>query len=155
MPADDLAIGSAPTSAFSCSFDCERTRGQLRSIAASQQILMCGFIYQHARGYDAGAWRGARPVTDFYYDNAPAFRLCPAPNAARNQEGCLGRWADTASERLGVGPKKYLSGVTEVLQLQSARECSSCRARSIFRSQPHAPSSACSTDSMYPHELGD
>jgi hypothetical protein len=81
--------------------------------------------------------RGARPVMDFYYDNAPGFRLLPGA-----QEQGIERiaWVDGPSPlRSGWAlGQKYLNGVAEILQAPIGKGTLILYGPDpYFRSQPH------------------
>jgi hypothetical protein len=81
--------------------------------------------------------QGMRPVTDFYYDNAPAFRLLPGAEARGVKKIA---WIDGPTPlRSGwAWGQKYLSGVTEVLQAPVGKGTLVLYGPDpYFRSQPH------------------
>jgi hypothetical protein len=64
---------------------------------------------------------GVRPVTDFYYDNAPAFRLLPAA-AERGVKKVV--WIDGPTPlRSGWAWGRYLGGVWQGPAGSVGREC--------------------------------
>jgi hypothetical protein len=98
---------------------------------------------------------GLRPVTDFYYDNAPAFRLLPAADA-RGIKRVV--WIDGPSPlRSGwAWGQKYLSGVTEVLQAPVGKGMLVLYGPDpYFRSQPHGTFKLLFNALLYRTELGD
>jgi hypothetical protein len=98
---------------------------------------------------------GVRPVTDFYYDNAPAFRLLPAA-AERGIKKVV--WIDgPASLHSGwAWGQKYLSGVTEVLQAPIGKGMLVLYGPDpYFRSQPHGTFKLLFNGLLYRNELGD
>jgi len=98
---------------------------------------------------------GLRPVTDFYYDNAPAFRLLPGANA-RGIKRVV--WIDgPAPLRSGwAWGQKYLSGVTEVLQAPVGKGMLVLYGPDpYFRSQPHGTFKLLFNGLLYRNELGD
>jgi hypothetical protein len=81
--------------------------------------------------------RGTRPVMDFYYDNAPGFRLAPG---AEEQGVQRIAWVDgPAPLRSGWAlGQKYLNGVTEILQARVGKGTLLLYGPDpYFRSQPH------------------
>ncbi|HEY1952477.1 MAG TPA: M14 metallopeptidase family protein [Gemmatimonadaceae bacterium] len=98
---------------------------------------------------------GLRPVTDFYYDNAPAFRLLPAAET-RGVKRVV--WVDgPASLRSGwAWGQRYLSGVTEVLQAPVGKGMLVLYGPDpYFRSQPHGTFKLLFNGILYRNELGD
>src|SRR5712671_1219365 len=98
---------------------------------------------------------GLRPVTDFYYDNAPAFRLLPGANA-RGIKRVV--WIDGPTPlRSGwAWGQKYLSGVTEVLQAPVGKGMLVLYGPDpYFRSQPHGTFKLLFNGLLYRNELGD
>jgi hypothetical protein len=98
---------------------------------------------------------GVRPVTDFYYDNAPAFRLLPAA-AERGVRRVV--WIDSpTSLRSGwAWGQKYLGGVTEVLQAPVGKGMLVLYGPDpYFRSQPHGTFKLLFNGLIYRNELGD
>ena len=98
---------------------------------------------------------GLRPVTDFYYDNAPAFRLLPGANA-RGIKRVV--WVDGPTPlRSGwAWGQKYLSGVTEVLQAPVGKGMLVLYGPDpYFRSQPHGTFKLLFNGLLYRNELGD
>jgi hypothetical protein len=99
--------------------------------------------------------QGMRPVTDFYYDNAPAFRLLPAaePRGIRRIA-----WIDDATPlRSGwAWGQKYLNGVTEVLQAPVGKGMLVLYGPDpYFRSQPHGTFKILFNGLLYRTSLGD
>jgi hypothetical protein len=85
----------------------------------------------------AAVGQGMRPVTDFYYDNAPAFKLLPGAEAKGVKKIA---WIDGPTPlRSGwAWGQKYLSGVTEVLQAPVGKGTLILYGPDpYFRSQPH------------------
>jgi hypothetical protein len=98
---------------------------------------------------------GVRPVTDFYYDNAPAFRLLPTAEA-RGVKRIV--WIDGPSPlRSGwAWGQRYLSGVTEVLQAPVGKGMLILYGPDpYFRSQPHGTFKLLFNGLLYRNELGD
>ncbi len=99
--------------------------------------------------------QGLRPVTDFYFDNAPAFRLLPAA-AQRGIKRIV--WIDgPAPLRSGwAWGQKYLSGVTEVLEAPVGKGMLVLYGPDpYFRSQPHGTFKLLFNGLLYRNELGD
>jgi hypothetical protein len=99
--------------------------------------------------------QGMRPVTDFYYDNAPAFRLLPAAEA-RGVRRVV--WVDGPSPlRSGwAWGQRYLSGVTEVLQAPVGKGMLVLFGPDpYFRAQPHGTFKLLFNGLLYRNELGD
>jgi hypothetical protein len=99
--------------------------------------------------------QGMRPVTDFYYDNAPAFRLLPMAEA-RGIKRVV--WIDNATPlRSGwAWGQKYLSGVTEVLQAPVGNGMLVLYGPDpYFRSQPHGTFKLLFNGLLYRTALGD
>ncbi len=99
--------------------------------------------------------QGLRPVTDFYYDNAPAFRLLPAAEA-RGIKRVV--WIDgPAPLRSGwAWGQRYLSGVTEVLQAPVGKGMLVLYGPDpYFRSQPHGTFKLLFNGLLYRTALGD
>jgi len=99
--------------------------------------------------------QGMRPVTDFYYDNAPAFRLLPAaePRGVKRIA-----WIDDATPlRSGwAWGQKYLNGVTEVLQAPVGKGMLVLYGPDpYFRSQPHGTFKILFNGLLYRTSLGD
>ena len=99
--------------------------------------------------------QGLRPVTDFYYDNAPAFKLLPAaePRGVKRIA-----WIDDASPlRSGwAWGQKYLNGVTEVLQAPVGKGMLVLYGPDpYFRSQPHGTFKILFNGLLYRSSLGD
>ncbi len=98
---------------------------------------------------------GLRPLTDFYYDNAPAFRLLPGANA-RGIKRVV--WIDGPTPlRSGwAWGQKYLSGVAEVLQAPVGKGMLVLYGPDpYFRSQPHGTFKLLFNGLLYRNELGD
>jgi len=98
---------------------------------------------------------GLRPVTDFYYDNAPGFRLLPGADA-RGIKRIV--WVDgPAPLRSGwAWGQRYLSGVTEVLQVPVGRgELVLYGPDPYFRSQPHGTFKLLFNGILYRTALGE
>jgi hypothetical protein len=98
---------------------------------------------------------GLRPVTDFYYDNAPAFRLLPAADS-RGIKRVV--WIDNPSPlRSGwAWGQRYLNGVTEVLQAPIGKGMLVLYGPDpYFRSQPHGTFKLLFNGILYRNELGD
>jgi len=98
---------------------------------------------------------GLRPVTDFYYDNAPAFRLLPAAEARGIRRVV---WVDGPSPlRSGwAWGQRYLNGVTEVLQAPVGKGMLVLYGPDpYFRSQPHGTFKLLFNGILYRNELGD
>jgi hypothetical protein len=98
---------------------------------------------------------GVRPVTDFYYDNAPAFRILPAA-AERGVKKIV--WIDGPTPlRSGwAWGQKFLSGVTEVLQAPFGKGMLVLYGPDpYFRSQPHGTFKLLFNGLLYRNELGD
>jgi hypothetical protein len=99
--------------------------------------------------------QGLRPVTDFYYDNAEAFRLLPAAES-RGMKRVV--WIDNpAPLRSGwAWGQRYLNGVTEVLQAPVGRGMLVLYgADPYFRSQPHGTFKLLFNGILYRNTLGD
>jgi hypothetical protein len=99
--------------------------------------------------------QGVRPITDFYYDNAEAFRLLPAAEA-RGVKRVV--WIDNpAPLRSGwAWGQRYLNGVTEVLQAPVGRGMLVLYgADPYFRSQPHGTFKLLFNALLYRNTLGD
>ena len=99
--------------------------------------------------------QGLRPVTDFYYDNAPAFKLLPAaePRGVKRIA-----WIDDAAPlRSGwAWGQKYLNGVTEVLQAPVGKGMLVLYGPDpYFRSQPHGTFKILFNGLLYRTSLGD
>ena len=98
---------------------------------------------------------GLRPVTDFYYDNSPAFRLLPAADAHGIKRIA---WIDDPSPlRSGwAWGQRYLSGVTQVLQAPVGRGMLVLFGPDpYFRSQPHGTFKMLFNGLVYRTALGD
>lgn len=99
--------------------------------------------------------QGLRPITDFYYDNSPAFRLLPAAEA-RGVRRVV--WVDGPSPlRSGwAWGQRYLNGVTEVLQAPVGKGMLVLFGPDpYFRSQPHGTFKLLFNGILYRNELGD
>src|SRR2546423_2524900 len=98
---------------------------------------------------------GMRPVTDFYFDNAPAFRLLPAADA-RGIKRIV--WIDNPAPLCSgwaLG-QRYLSGVTEVLQAPVGKGMLVLYGPDpYFRSQPHGTFKLLFNGILYRNTLGD
>ena len=98
---------------------------------------------------------GMRPETDFYFDNAPAFRLLPAAEA-RGIKRIV--WVDNPSPlRSGWAlGQRYLNGVTEVLQAPVGKGVLVLYGPDpYFRSQPHGTFKLLFNGLLYRNALGD
>ena len=99
--------------------------------------------------------QGMRPTTDFYFDNAPAFRLLPSAEA-RGVKRVV--WIDNPNPlRSGwAWGQKYLSGVTEVLQAPVGKGTLVLYGPDpYFRSQPHGTFKLLFNGLLYRTALGD
>jgi hypothetical protein len=99
--------------------------------------------------------QGVRPVTDFYYDNAPGFRLLPGAEARGVKRIA---WIDGPTPlRSGwAWGQKYLSGVTEVLQVPVGKGMLVLYGPDpYFRSQPHGTFKLLFNGLIYRTALGD
>jgi hypothetical protein len=99
--------------------------------------------------------QGVRPVTDFYYDNAPAFRLLPDAEAKGVKKIA---WIDgPAPLRSGwAWGQNYLSGVTEILQAPVGKGMLVLYGPDpYFRSQPHGTFKLLFNGLLYRNALGD
>jgi hypothetical protein len=99
--------------------------------------------------------QGLRPVTDFYFDNAPAFRLLPAAGQ-RGIKRIV--WIDGPSPlRSGwAWGQRYLNGVTEVLEAPVGKGMLVLYGPDpYFRSQPHGTFKLLFNGLLYRNELGD
>jgi hypothetical protein len=99
--------------------------------------------------------QGLRPVTDFYYDNSPAFRLLPAADAHGIKRIV---WIDDPSPlRSGwAWGQRYLSGVTEILQAPVGKGMLVLYGPDpYFRSQPHGTFKILFNALLYRTALGD
>jgi hypothetical protein len=98
---------------------------------------------------------GLRPVTDFYYDNAPGFRLLPAAEARGIKRIA---WIDgPAPLRSGwAWGQRYLNGVTEILQAPVGKGMLVLYGPDpYFRSQPHGTFKLLFNGLLYRTALGD
>ncbi|MFL5564022.1 MAG: M14 metallopeptidase family protein [Gemmatimonadaceae bacterium] len=103
----------------------------------------------------AAVAEGVRPVTDFYYDNAPAFRLLPGAEA-RGVKRVV--WIDGPTPlRSGwAWGQKYLSGVAEVVQAPIGKGMLVLYGPDpYFRSQPHGTFKLLFNGLLYRTALGD
>jgi zinc carboxypeptidase len=99
--------------------------------------------------------QGTPPVLDFYYDNAPAFRLLPGAEA-RGIRRIV--WVDgPAPLRSGWAlGQKYLSGVAEILQVPVGKGMLILYGPDpYFRSQPHGTFKLLFNALLYRTALGD
>ena len=99
--------------------------------------------------------QGMRPVTDFYYDNAEAFRLLPAAEL-RGVKRVV--WIDNPNPlRSGwAWGQRYLNGVTEVLQAPVGKGMLVLYgADPYFRSQPHGTFKLLFNGLLYRNTIGD
>ncbi|HKR08468.1 MAG TPA: peptidase, partial [Gemmatimonadaceae bacterium] len=99
--------------------------------------------------------QGMRSVTDFYYDNAEAFRLLPAAES-RGVKRVV--WIDNpAPLRSGwAWGQRYLNGVTEVLQAPVGKGMLVLYGPDpYFRSQPHGTFKLLFNGILYRNTLGD
>jgi len=99
--------------------------------------------------------QGLRPVTDFYFDNAPAFRLLPGAEARGIKR--IAWIDDPAPLRSGwAWGQRYLNGVTEILQAPVGRGMLVLYGPDpYFRSQPHGTFKVLFNGLLYRTELGD
>jgi hypothetical protein len=99
--------------------------------------------------------QGMRPVTDFYYDNAPGFRLLPAAEARGIRR--IAWIDDPAPLRSGwAWGQRYLSGVTEILQAPVGKGMLVLIGPDpYFRSQPHGTFKILFNGLLYRTTLGD
>jgi hypothetical protein len=99
--------------------------------------------------------QGMRPATDFYYDNAPAFRLLPTAEA-RGVKRIV--WIDNPNP-LHSGwawGQRYLNGVTEVLQAPVGKGMLVLYGPDpYFRSQPHGTFKLLFNGLLYRTALGE
>ena len=99
--------------------------------------------------------QGVRPVTDFYYDNAPGFTLLPGAEAKGVRKIA---WINgPTSLRSGwAWGQNYLSGVTEVLQVPVGKGMLVLYGPDpYFRSQPHGTFKLLFNGLLYRNALGD
>jgi len=99
--------------------------------------------------------QGVRSVTDFYYDNAPAFRLLPGAQARGIKRIA---WIDGPTPlRSGwAWGQKYLSGVTEILQAPVGKGMLVLYGPDpYFRSQPHGTFKLLFNGLLYRTALGE
>jgi hypothetical protein len=98
---------------------------------------------------------GLRPVTDFYFDNSPAFRLLPAAETRGIKRIA---WIDDPTPlRSGwAWGQRYLNGVTEVLQAPVGNGMLILSGPDpYFRSQPHGTFKILFNGLLYRTALGD
>jgi hypothetical protein len=98
---------------------------------------------------------GTHPVLDFYYDNAPGFRLLPGAEARGIKRIA---WVDGPTPlRSGWAlGQKYLSGVTEILQVPVGKGMLVLYGPDpYFRSQPHGTFKLLFNALLYRTALGD
>ncbi|HET6761989.1 MAG TPA: peptidase, partial [Gemmatimonadaceae bacterium] len=99
--------------------------------------------------------QGLRPVTDFYYDNSPGFRLLPAADAHGIKRIV---WIDDPTPlRSGwAWGQRYLNGVTEILQAPVGKGMLVLYGPDpYFRSQPHGTFKLLFNGLLYRTALGD
>lgn len=99
--------------------------------------------------------QGVRPVTDFYYDNAPAFRILPGGETRGIKRIA---WIDSPTPlRSGwAWGQRYLNGVTEVLQVPVGKGMLVLYgADPYFRSQPHGTFKLLFNGLLYRNDLGE
>lgn len=99
--------------------------------------------------------QGLRPVTDFYYDNAPAFKLLPAAETRGIKR--IAWIDDPAPLRSGwAWGQRYLNGVTEILQAPVGKGMLVLYGPDpYFRSQPHGTFKILFNGLLYRTALGD
>jgi hypothetical protein len=99
--------------------------------------------------------QGLRPVTDFYFDNAPGFRLLPGADGRGIRR--IAWIDDPAPLRSGwAWGQRYLNGVTEIVQAPVGRGMLVLYGPDpYFRSQPHGTFKALFNGLLYRTELGD
>ncbi|HZE07300.1 MAG TPA: M14 metallopeptidase family protein [Gemmatimonadaceae bacterium] len=151
-----LAVGSATDLAT-----------QLQLPVANALVDSAGRSLPHSRLYVPGSIlrmrvdttaalaQGLRPITDFYYDNAPGFRLLPGAEAKGIRRIV---WIDGPTPlRSGwAWGQKYLSGVTEVLQAPVGKGMLVLYGPDpYFRSQPHGTFKLLFNGLLYRTGLGD
>jgi hypothetical protein len=98
---------------------------------------------------------GLRPVTDFYFDNAPGFKLLPAAEFRGIKRIA---WIDEPNPlRSGwAWGQKYLNGVTEILQAPVGKGMLVLYGPDpYFRSQPHGTFKVLFNGLLYRTDLGD
>lgn len=125
-----------------------------RSLPRSR-LYVPGSILRMRVDTTAGLAQGLRPTTDFYYDNAPGFRLLPTAEA-RGIKRIV--WIDGPTPlRSGwAWGQKYLSGVTEVLQAPVGKGMLVLYGPDpYFRSQPHGTFKLLFNGLLYRTGLGD
>jgi hypothetical protein len=99
--------------------------------------------------------QGARPTTDFYFDNAPAFTLLAGAESRGVRRIA---WIDDPTPlRSGwAWGEKYLNGVTEVLQARVGKGMLVLYgADPYFRSQPHGTFKLLFNGLLYRTDLGE
>jgi hypothetical protein len=99
--------------------------------------------------------QGVRPVTDFYYDNAPGFTLLPGAEAKGIKRIA---WINGPTPlRSGwAWGQNYLSGVTEVLKVPVGKGMLVLYGPDpYFRSQPHGTFKLLFNGLLYRNALGD
>jgi hypothetical protein len=99
--------------------------------------------------------QGMRPVTDMYYDNAPAFNLLPGAEARGVRRIA---WIDSPTPlRSGwAWGQRYLNGVTEVLQAPVGKGMLVLFGEDpYFRSQPHGTFKLLFNGLLYRTALGE
>jgi hypothetical protein len=119
------------------------------------QFYVPGSILRMKVDTTAALAQGMRPVTDFYYDNAPAFKLLPGAEAKGVKRIA---WIDGPTPlRSGwAWGQKYLSGVTEVLQAPVGKGILVLYGPDpYFRSQPHGTFKLLFNGFLYRTVLGD
>jgi hypothetical protein len=99
--------------------------------------------------------QGLRPITDFYFDNAPEFRLLPAAETRGIKR--IAWIEDAAPLRSGwAWGQKYLAGVTSVLQAPVGKGMLVLYGPDpYFRSQPHGTFKLLFNGLLYRTALGD
>jgi len=99
--------------------------------------------------------QGLRPVTDFYYDNAPGFRLLPAAETRGIKS--IAWIDDPVPLRSGwAWGQRYLHGVTEILQAPVGKGMLVLYGPDpYFRSQPHGTFKILFNGLLYRTALGD
>ncbi len=98
---------------------------------------------------------GLRPVTDFYFDNSPGFKLLPGAEARGVKRIA---WIDDQPPlRSGwAWGQRYLNGVTEILQAPVGKGMLVLYGPDpYFRSQPHGTFKALFNGLLYRTDLGD
>jgi hypothetical protein len=151
-----LAIGSATDLAIQLQLPIANALADStgRTLARSR-FYVPGSILSMRVDTTAALAQGLRPVTDFYFDNAPAFRLLPAAQP-RGIKRIV--WIDgPAPLRSGwAWGQKYLAGVTEVLQAPFGKGMLVLYGPDpYFRSQPHGTFKLLFNGLLYRNDLGD